>query len=98
MVLLKIADCANEEGKNAYPSVGRLARDCSLSDRQVKRELSALRASGILIIQIAANPKIHHATTYCINVSMLPEEKSVDRKPTPVTNRHPPSDTQSPPR
>lgn len=49
LVLLSIADCANDEGI-AYPSIGTLAAKCSLTERGVQRWLSKLRSAGYITV------------------------------------------------
>jgi hypothetical protein len=48
--MIAIADEANAEGRNAWPSIGRIARHRRLSVRNVKRLLPILEKSGELII------------------------------------------------
>lgn len=47
-VLLKLADCANDEGENAYPAVATIARETGMSVRSVQRSLGNLLREGIL--------------------------------------------------
>lgn len=61
-VLLAMADHANDEGRNAYPSIARLAERCSVDQRTVQRTLRALEASGYLVVERAA--KQHSPTSY----------------------------------
>ena len=46
MVLLKLADHADDDGRNAWPSIGRLAHNCGLSERSVYRILRQLQGEG----------------------------------------------------
>lgn len=50
LVLLVIADHADDSGANAYPGIARIARRASLSERQVQRILTNLMRQGILHI------------------------------------------------
>ena len=54
-VLLKLADCADDEGGNSYPSVRTVAHICGLSERTVQRILKRFTESGV--IEVAANEK-----------------------------------------
>lgn len=62
LVLLKLADCANDDGRNAYPSVGLLSDACTMSRRTVQRVLADLVESGHLVVDIEATH--HRPTTY----------------------------------
>ena len=59
LVLLELADRANDDGTGAYPSVARLAADTRLSERQVQRALGELKATE----QIAEDGKGPKGTT-----------------------------------
>lgn len=48
LVLLAIADCANERGENAYPAILTLAKKCNISERTVQRSIKQLKAIGEL--------------------------------------------------
>lgn len=62
IVLLKLADCADDQGRNAFPSVGRIARECCMHERSVQRALRRLEAAGLLEVQAGASQ--HRPTTY----------------------------------
>lgn len=47
LVLLALADCANDEGL-AWPSITTLARKASVGERTVQRSLVEARALGII--------------------------------------------------
>ncbi len=49
LVLLALADHADHEGANIYPSVGLVAWKCGYSERQVQRIMSELVESGVLV-------------------------------------------------
>lgn len=51
MVLLILADHADDEGQNAWPSVARIARKASISERQVQRILRSLCDSGFIAVE-----------------------------------------------
>ena len=48
MVLLALADNANDEGTDCWPSVGKLVEKCSMSERAVQGHLSALEEDGYI--------------------------------------------------
>lgn len=47
-VLLLLANCANEDGQHAFPSVARMARESGLSERAVQSALRELEAIGVI--------------------------------------------------
>jgi hypothetical protein len=51
LVLLVIADHADDDGGNAYPSVARIARRASISERQTQRVIRQLCDEGFLIVE-----------------------------------------------
>jgi DNA-binding transcriptional regulator PaaX len=60
LVMIAIADAANQEGKNAWPSIARIARHSRLSPRRVKVLLHRLEASGELQVDRGAGPSGVH--------------------------------------
>jgi hypothetical protein len=46
LVLISLANHAHEDGSNAYASQGTIAREARLTDRQARRCLKGLEASG----------------------------------------------------
>lgn len=50
IVLLALADFANDDGKNIFPSVSTIAKKSSLSDRSVQSIISNFLQSGILLV------------------------------------------------
>lgn len=56
VVAVRLADHANPDGGRAYPSVGRLAKDCGLTDRAVQKVLHRLIDKGV-IVRIGVHPK-----------------------------------------
>lgn len=51
MVLLILADHADDDGANAWPSVARIARKASISERQVQRILRSLVDAGLVLVE-----------------------------------------------
>jgi SOS-response transcriptional repressor LexA len=51
MVLLVIADHADDGGMNAWPSIATIARKASVSPRQAQRLVKALADSGFLFVE-----------------------------------------------
>lgn len=51
MVLLVIADHADDQGENAWPAVATIARKASLSDRQTQRMIKQLTNLGLISVE-----------------------------------------------
>lgn len=51
LVLLAIADSAEHDGSNAWPSVRTIAKKCLLSERTVQRAIRSLVSAGELIVE-----------------------------------------------
>ncbi|HSF93645.1 MAG TPA: helix-turn-helix domain-containing protein [Thermohalobaculum sp.] len=51
LVLLKLADCADDDGGNAYPSVATIAAYAGAGRRSVQRILAAYVLLGVLVIE-----------------------------------------------
>lgn len=62
MVLLIIADHANDDGTNAWPSVATIARKASMSERSVQRHIKSLESAGLLRVeqQAGGNAKMRN--------------------------------------
>lgn len=59
LLLIMIANHAHADGTGAYPAIGTLARECRMSERQIKRMLPELEASGELIVFWSKGRKPH---------------------------------------
>jgi hypothetical protein len=51
LVALKLADCADDKGLNAFPAVATIAAECGLSLRGVHNVLGRLKARGCVDVQ-----------------------------------------------
>ena len=85
MVLLAMADHANDQGESVYPSVARLAWKTGCSERHVQRAMTYLREKGILIK--VAEPRYHRPTEYKIDMSRASRKQAF--APQGVTPRSP---------
>ena len=56
LVLLAIADNANHEGENAFPSIAELSRKSRLSQRGVRYALRGLEEAGCIVTSAQAGP------------------------------------------
>lgn len=68
-VLLALAMYANHDGTNAYPAIGTLARDCSMSPKQVRRHMQALEGQGLIVSTAPARPG--RGATYRLDFAAL---------------------------
>ena len=92
LVLLAIADCANDEGRQAYPSMAKLKQKTGLGDRAVTNLVSDLEKLGELEVQRNAGPK--GCNLY--RVIMTPAEYAPPQNMHPAKNA-PRTKRQSPP-
>lgn len=65
VILLKLADRADENGRNAYESIRRMATWCGVSERTVQRGLRQLKDQHRLIA-IQAGPSRYRPATYML--------------------------------
>lgn len=70
IVLLRLADFADADGRNVYPSVGRVARECGASERHVQMTLRKLVSIGILEL-IRAGGGRNRSAEYRIDLAAL---------------------------
>lgn len=87
-LMLMIANHADRYGRNAFPSISTLAGECRTSDRNIKRILPVLEASGELRIYRGEGPYGTH-----IFEVVLGHEDDVT-SPGGVTWRHPGGDNR----
>lgn len=66
LVLLKLADCADDLGGNAFPSVGSLVAACGMGHRTVQRTLRTLVDGGHVVVDLEATNR--RPTTYRVVV------------------------------
>ncbi len=57
LVLLAIADCANDRGTDAFPAASTLAKKTGLSERGVRKAINDLQSIGELEVDYKAGPK-----------------------------------------
>ena len=90
MVLLALADNANDEGTDCWPSVGKLVEKCSMSERAVQGHLAALEEGGY----IKRHERLGRSNKFTIHVERIRLEileKTKASKPTPAESA-PPAD------
>jgi DNA-binding transcriptional ArsR family regulator len=67
MVLLALADNANDEGTDCWPSVGKLVEKCSMSERAVQGHLAALEEE----CYIKRHERLGRSNKFTINVEKI---------------------------
>lgn len=67
LVLLKLADHADDAGENAYPSIATIAHWTGVSERSVQSVLKRQRKTGLLEVQQPARHQ--QPTTYRFNLA-----------------------------
>jgi hypothetical protein len=75
-IMLALADHAQDDGSNVFPSVARIAWKTDYSDRQVQRIMRDLETKGILVAVKHVDGGRGHATEYRILL-----EKGVKKSP-----------------
>lgn len=101
LVLLALADFANDDGLSIYPSNERTARRTSLAVRSVQRIIRQLEEAKIVEKTRVGGGK--RPNEYRIHPQRIPLTQSPTRgstpdteSPLPLTQSHPPPDTESP--
>jgi hypothetical protein len=78
LVMLRLADCADYEMGSAWPSVGRMARECGVDVRTVQRALRELEHRALISVQKAATQ--HRPTIWRLHLqgrqNVTPESRS----------------------
>lgn len=89
MVLLSLCDQASDDG-HCYPSVGTIARRCSMSERAVQGHIKALETEGFL----TRTERTGHSTYYTLN----PRRICAPAESAPPQKLHtPPAESAPPP-
>ena len=83
LVLLALADCAHDDGTNAYPSVATLATKCRLKERQIQHILHDVLEATTAII--CTNPDVGRGKS--LNYSVIMDEKRVQSSAPFMTER-----------
>ena len=93
LILLALADHADDRGRNIYPSLSLVAWKTGYSKRRVRAIVSELREQGILI-QVTPS-RWHRATHYRLNLDPLPRKSPLKREEeiSPLSDRGRKSET-----
>lgn len=98
IVLLKLADNANDNGK-CWPSMARIAHETELSERSVVRAIDCLKKENIIIARTHRKDGVKH-NTYFINIPLIDEMKCEFEAKSTLDNDNPfmtPTDSLSNP-
>lgn len=80
LVLLAMADHANDEGEGVYPSLQRLCKKTALSEQTIRNAFDALRYNGILSLEGKSK---HGTNNHTINTKSFP--KAIGKEPVYLT-------------
>ncbi len=82
LLALKLADCANDEGENIYPSVGRIERETGLGVSTIRRDLAAMEECSLLDVveQVSGNKWLRSTTVRRFNTEKLRALAEVETK------------------
>ena len=69
LVMLKLADHANDDGGKVWPAVATIARQAQCSERTVQNVLKALRDCGLATVERSGGGSM--PTVYAINTDLL---------------------------
>ena len=73
LVAARLADFADDDGCRVFPSNGRVATECGLSDRAVRDAMRALEAAGVLILVALEKPGQRLPREYRFSLAKLVE-------------------------
>ena len=73
LVLLALADCANDEGRECWPSIATLARKCRVDTRTVQRVIRRLADGGH--VEILPSPGGRAANRYAVTMDGYPQPR-----------------------
>jgi DNA-binding transcriptional ArsR family regulator len=97
LVLLRLADFADDDGSRVFPSVARVADDCGLSARAVQTALRRLEAGGLLIMVAEADARSQRPRAYRIDIAALNAAARPSRDEEGVQEMRPPGEPNAPP-
>ncbi|MCK6444405.1 helix-turn-helix domain-containing protein [Elstera cyanobacteriorum] len=83
LVLLRLADSAQDDGTSIFPSVPRIAADCSVDERTAQRAIARLREAGLVVLVAEADASKRRAREYRIDLTALNSHSE------PPAQRHP---------
>lgn len=78
-VLIELANCAAEDGTNAWPAVGTLAARGRMSENRVRKALRALEDKNVIRPTTVSQGR--RPTVYALNLGLLERHQRGDLKP-----------------
>jgi len=75
-IMLALADWANDDGGNVFPSVARIAWKTGYEERQVQRIMKKLRGTGVLVLVKRAT--VYRPNEYRIILSKAPLKETFE--------------------
>lgn len=78
IILLKLADCASDDGRNAYPTVARIAAETGVCERTVQYTLRRLEDRGYVAVEHSATGGRGRPASYRITVSPATERVQLE--------------------
>lgn len=84
LVLLALADYADDTGGHVYPSLARLAWKIGCSERHIQSAMTHFRKQGILVK--VADPGYRRPTEYRIDMSKATKKQSFDNERVNITS------------
>lgn len=94
LVLLAIADCAAEDGSNAYPSMAELMRKTGLSERGVQGAIKKLVELGELFVNANGGPRgCNRYRVIMATPHAVPPQEVHPADPAPAGDAAPPQET-----
>lgn len=85
MVLLALADAANDDGFACWPSQETLARKSRMSVRSVKRHIATLRDAGLIDVETQSSTRGRRANLYRLHVGAEVDLSAVSRQRAKMT-------------
>ena len=86
LILIKLCDCANDDGSSCRPSVGAIERDCGVSRRKVHFTLRDFQERGLLEVVVPGGGR-NRATEYRIRVDRLKQLGEEERTRCTVSDK-----------
>lgn len=83
LVLLRLADSAQDDGSSVFPSIPRISADCSVDERTAQRAIARLREAGLVVLVAEADASKRRAREYRIDLTALNSHSE------PPAQRHP---------
>lgn len=108
LILLRLANAADDSGGSVFPSIPRVAADCGCDERTAQRAIGRLRESGLVVLVAEADAMKRRAREYRIDTGALkaggeppaqrhPRHSATPGTAPPLADCHPRQIATSPP-